>query len=174
MKSTPPILIVEPSGQGTRRRLSGALLGLSAQPSLQDLISQLREMRERCLSEQESLVAEFRDKVSHYPGTECLSARDGVEAAEFVRRIARDSRNVVLNRSASVANELKHRLLEIGFRVIEPYHSEPGNFENRIGDYWDLPALQTKGLTPSFEIQKVNTDLGLEAGDEEYSADTHR
>ena len=37
-------------------------------------------------------MAEFRDRVSRYPGTECLSARDGVEAAEFIRRIAEDSR----------------------------------------------------------------------------------
>jgi anaerobic glycerol-3-phosphate dehydrogenase C subunit len=171
MKSTLPLFIVEPSGQGTRRRLSGALLGLSAQPNLQDLRSQLREMRERCLTEQDSLVAEFREEVSRHPGTECLSARDGTEAAEFIRRIARDSRNVVLNRSASVANELKPRLLELGFRVIEPYHSEPGSFDNRIGDYWDLPDLQAKGLMPSFELQKVNTDLGLEAGDEEARKD---
>jgi glycerol-3-phosphate dehydrogenase subunit C len=171
MKSTPPILIFEPSGQGTRRRLSGALLRLSAQPSLQDLKSQLREMRERCLTGQESLVAEFRDEVSRYPGTECLSARDGAEAAEFIRRIARDSKNVVLNRSASVVNEIEPRLLELGFRVIEPYYSDMGTFENRIGDYWDLPALLTKGLTPSFELQKVNGNLEREASHEEARKD---
>jgi glycerol-3-phosphate dehydrogenase subunit C len=161
MKSTLPLFTVEPSGQATRRRLSAALLGLSAQLSLQDLKSQLREMRERCLSEQETLVAEFRDEVLRHPGTECLSARDGVEAAELIRSIAGDSKNVVLNRSASVTNELKPRLLELGFRVTEPYHSDLGDFENRIGDYWELPSLLAKGLTPSFELQDVNASDGI-------------
>ena len=171
MKSTLPLFFVEPSGQRTRRRLSGALLGLSAQHTLQELKSQLREMRERCLSEQESLVAEFRDKVSRHPGTECLPARDGVEAAEFIRRIARGSKDIIVNRSALVTNELKPRLLELGFRVIEPYHSELCSFENRIGDYWDLPALLTKGLAPGFELQKVNTNLEREASHEEARKD---
>ncbi len=171
MKSTLPLFIVEPSGKGSRRRLSGALLRSSAQLGLQDLKYQLREMRNRCLTEQGSLVAEFRDKVSRHPGAECLSARDGVEAAEFIRKIARGCKNVVLNRSASVANELKPRLLDLGFHVIEPYHSELGSFENKIGDYWDLPALQTKGLTPSFELQKANTSLEREASDEEARKD---
>jgi len=171
MKSTLPLFIVEPSGQGTRRRLSGALLRLSAQPGLQYLKSQLREMRERCLSEQESLVIKFRDEVSRCPGTECLSARDGVEATEFIRRIAQDSRNIIMNRSASVANELKPHLQELGFRIIEPYHSELGNFENRIGDYWDLPSLLAKGLTPSFELREVNASLDREASHKEARKD---
>ena len=41
---------------------------------------------------------------------------------------------------------------------IEPYYSELGNFENKIGDYWDLPSLLTKGLAPNFEVQ--NFDAG--------------
>ena len=156
MKDTLPLFIVEPSGQATKRSLSGALIGLGAQPSSQDLKSQLRRMRERCLGDQESLVTAFRDEVSRYPGTECLSARDGVEAAEFVRRIAQDARNVVLNRSSSAISEVKPHLQRLGLRVIEPYSSEPGSFENKIGDYWDLPSLLTKGLAPSFQVQSVN------------------
>ena len=160
MKSSLPLFVVEPSGQATRRRLSAALLRLSTQPGLQDLKSQLSEMRERCLGEQESLVAGFGDRVSRCPGTKCLSARDSVEAVEFIRSIAQDSRNVVINRSATVVNELKPRLQQLGYRVTEPYYSELGSFENRIGDCWDLPALVSKGLTPNFELQNVNASDG--------------
>ncbi|MBM4445429.1 MAG: hypothetical protein FJ020_09060, partial [Chloroflexi bacterium] len=98
----------------------------------------------------------FKDQVSRYPGMECLSARDGVEAAEFVLKIAQDARAVVLNRSSSVANELKPRLQRLGLRVIEPYYTELGNFENKIGDYWDLPSLLTNGLVPNFELRDFN------------------
>ena len=108
-------------------------------------------------------MAEFRDEVSRYPRTDCVSARDGVEAAKFIRRIAQDSRNIIVNRSASVANELKPHLQGLGFRVIDPYHSDMGTFENRIGDYWDLPALLTKGLIPSFELQNINVSLDSQA-----------
>ncbi len=156
MKSALPLFIVEPSGQESRRVRSGALLGFGAQPSLPDLKSQLRNMRGRCVDEQGVLVARFRDEVSRYPGTECLSARDGTEAAELISKIAGDSKSVVLNRSATVANELKSRLLELGLHVIEPYYSELGNFENKIGDYWDLPSLLTKGLAPNFELKNFN------------------
>ena len=160
MKSALPLFIVEPSGQESRRVRSGALLGFGAQPSLPDLKSQLRNMRGRCVDEQGVLVARFRDKVSRYPGTECLSARDGTEAAELISKIAGDSKSVVLNRSATVANELKSRLLELGLHVIEPYYSELSDFENRVGGYWDLPALVARGLTPSFELRQMKAGDG--------------
>jgi glycerol-3-phosphate dehydrogenase subunit C len=156
MKSTLPLFMVEPSGQATRRSLSGALIRLGVQSSPQDLKSKLREMRERCLGDQESLVTAFRDEVSRYPGTECLSARDGVEAAEFIRKIAQDAKNVVLNRSSTVISELKPHLQRLGLRVIEPYYTELGNFENKIGDYWDLPSMVTNGLAPNFELKDFN------------------
>ena len=101
-------------------------------------------------------MAEFGDKVWRHPGAECLSARNSIEAAELIRRIADDSKNVVLNRSALVVNELKPQLLKLGFRIVEPYHSELGSLENRIVDYWDLPALLTKGLMPSLELRNID------------------
>ena len=160
MKSALPLFIVEPSGQATKRRLSGALLRFGTPPTPPDLKSQLRDMRERCLAEQESLVAEFGAAVSSHPGIEYFSAHDSMEAAEFIRRIAGDSRYIVLNRSATVANEIRPHLLKLGLQVIEPYY-ELAKFENKIGDYWDLPSLLTNGLIPSFELQNFNASDGV-------------
>ncbi len=157
MRSTLPLFVVEPSGERTRRSLAAALIWSSARSSLQDLRPQLREMRERVLGNQDSLVAAFRDAVSWHPETEFLSAQNGVEAAELVRRIAGNTRNVVLNRASSVVCEMKPHLQQLGLRVIQPYPSEQGSFENKIRDYWDLPSLLTNGLVPNFEPRNVKT-----------------
>jgi len=127
-------------------------------------------MRERGLGRQSSLVAGFRDRISLYPGTECLLAPKGAQAAEFVRTIAADSRNIVINRSATVTNELKPHLANLGFRIIEPYNAEPDYLENRIADYWDLPGLLGKGLIPGFEQHPINGGLGLEDGIRDFVA----
>ena len=116
-------------------------------------------------------MAKFRDEVSRYPGTECLSARDGAEAAELISRIAGDSKSVVLNRSATVANELKPRLLELGFQVIEPYHSELGDFENRDGRLLGPPVLCWRRVSPPVLNCRRSIPAGAEASDEEARKD---
>lgn len=104
-------------------------------------------------------MAKFRDQVSGLLGTECLLALESAQTAKFICSIARDSRNVVINRSATVTNEIKPHLVKLGFRVIEPYNAEMDCLENKIADYWDLPRLPGNGLMPGFELQTMNGSL---------------
>ncbi len=152
MDGIPPIWVMEPSGKGTRRQFSKALLGRSSDLDLKYIQLRLREVRESPLIEQASIVEQFKDTVAKFQGTDCRWAGDGAEAVNFIGELARGASAIMVNRSSSVINELKPGLEKLGFRIGEPYYAESGSFENTIRDYSDLPDLLAKRLMGNFEI----------------------
>ena len=159
MNGIPPIHIMQPSAKGARRQFSEALLGPGSQTDLGYIKSRLREIRERSLSEQTSLAEQFKDSVNKYRGIDCLWARDAAEAVNHINGIVRGTSAILVNRSSSVVNELMPGLGRLGCRIVKPYYTELGFFENRIRDYWDLPDLLGKGLAGNFEVTSNESAL---------------
>jgi len=159
MNQTLPVWIIEPSAREKRRQFSQTLIGRNAEPDLESTKSHLREIRQYSLREQASLLEEFKNSIARYPGIQLKSAYDADEAIDYIQEIALGTKNVVINRSSVVTNELKPGLENRGFRISEPYHAESDFFENRIRDYWDLPNLLSKGLIGAFEVSVTATDL---------------
>ncbi|MCX5991407.1 MAG: anaerobic glycerol-3-phosphate dehydrogenase subunit C [Chloroflexi bacterium] len=157
MDGIPPIRVMEPSGKGARRQFSKALLGHTTELDLKSIKSRLREIRESSLMEQASIVEQFKDAVAKFQGADCRWARDGAEAVNYISRIAPGTKDIVINRSSLVINELQPGLEKLGFRIGEPYYAGLGSFDNRIEDYWDLPHLLARGLMGNFEISNGPT-----------------
>lgn len=79
-------------------------------------------------------------------------AHDSREAVEYISQAVSDLRNIVVNRSSLVVNELKPGLEKRGFRISQPYYADFDSFENSMGDCRDLPGLLEKGIVGNFEI----------------------
>lgn len=152
MDGIPPIRVMEPSGKGARRQFSKALLGHTTELDLKSIKLRLREIRESSLMEQTSIVEQFKDAVAKFQGADCRRARDDVEAVNYISQIALGTKDIVVNRSSLVINELQPGLEKLGFRIGEPYYAGLDSFNNKIADYWELPHLLAKGLVGNFEI----------------------
>jgi Fe-S oxidoreductase len=152
VNSIPPIRIVEPSGRERRRLASGALIGRTAEPDLAAIKSRLGEIRQRSLRNFMSLAEQFRDSVAMHPAAGFKWATDATEAVDYIKGIAGNTRDAVVNRSSVVLNELGPGLEKSGFRIAEPYRAEPECFENSVAGYWDLPRLLSSGITGNFEV----------------------
>jgi len=161
MSEIPPIWIVEPSAREKRRQFSRILISRGSPPDLEAIKLRLRELREHSLHEHTSLLAEFKDNITRYPGIQFKPAGDAEEAADYIQEVAQRTQSIIVNRSSIVTNELKPRLERRGFCVAEPYYAEFHFFENRVRDYWDLPYLLRKELVGNFEISISATELCL-------------
>jgi len=68
MSGIPSISIVEPSANERKRQFSRTLIGKGGLPDLEAIKSRLRELREYSLREHASLLEEFKDNITRYPG----------------------------------------------------------------------------------------------------------
>jgi len=167
----PPISIIEPSPRERRRQISSSLVSRRAEPHLEIIKSRLRDIRRYSLHEHASLLEKFKNSMARCPGIQLKLARDAREAIDYIQEVSSDTRNIIINRSSVVANELKPGLQKRGFRISEPYYAESSLTENKIRDYWDLPDLLAKGLIASFEVSDISLHLQSSPGHKETPKD---
>ncbi|MCX6000480.1 MAG: anaerobic glycerol-3-phosphate dehydrogenase subunit C, partial [Chloroflexi bacterium] len=166
-----PICVMEPSGRGRRRQFSRAITGQGSYTTLEDTKSRLRGIREEWLHRRVMWLEQFEGNIRAYPGVGLMSAHDAREAAAYIQRVAGNTRNIVMNRSSAIANELKPHLERGGFLVHQPYYAESEPFENQARDYWDLPNLAASGLVGDFEVTPAPLRSAVTSQSEAFARD---
>lgn len=155
-----PIWIMEPELTEKRDLAARKLLEggqkkahIPQTPSLDDIKQQLKGIREDALSQIDHLTRELKANLNQkYPGVKVTQARDEAEAVGYITRISDGTRTISINNSSVVSQELKPGLLASGFNVINSYLDEFEVKERKILDYWDLPRLEEKNLSGTFNV----------------------
>src|SRR3972149_103876 len=154
-----PILIIEPE-QSEKRDLAAEKLTRGGQKpphppppvSITDLKQQIRKVRETARDNVRSLAQQLETSLKQrYPQAKVKSATDHVEATDYIAQNAGRSKVISTNNSVTV-QELRPRLIENGFTVINSYHHEFTVNQKKIHDYWDLPRLLDRNLKSTFDI----------------------
>jgi L-lactate utilization protein LutB len=146
------ILLLEPGSSRKRRCYSEIFITPTRahQPSLADIKTQLREVRDYSVTHQDALVNELITGLATSPNVEVTFAADAGHAVNRIREISGKS-PVATNKSAVVTRELVPLLVSAGSPVIESYYDEFKPFENRFSEYWQLPDMIFESLWRSFE-----------------------
>ncbi|MEE8470636.1 MAG: heterodisulfide reductase-related iron-sulfur binding cluster [Dehalococcoidia bacterium] len=155
-----PVLLMEPGSSSKRRRYSNILIEPRRRPhlSMDTIKERLKEVRDYSLAHLEALVDELTASLAACPEVEVTVARDAGQVVETIKRIS-DSTNIAINKSAVVAKELMPALVASGFDVIETYYGEFEPLEDRLGEYWQLPAMTFESLYESLEEPRDLTAL---------------
>src|SRR3972149_1427037 len=171
-----PILIIEPEQSEKRDLAAEKRTGAKQKPpppppqvSITDLKQQIRKVRETARDNVRSLAQQLETSLKQrYPQAKVKSATDHVEATDYIVQNAGRSKVISTNNSVTV-QELRPRLIENGFTVINSYHHEFTVNEKKIHDYWDLPRLLDRNLKSTFDVA-VKMDGLPDAETKEYVA----
>ena len=155
-----PVWIVEPE-QTEKAELAARKLFEGGQKaahipetvSIEELKEQIKKVRQYARDDISSLVKELQTTLSKkYPRVKIKLAVDNVDAVTYITEVSDGASTISTNNSSIVAQELKPKLEENGFTVINSYIHEFDVREKKIHDYWDLPRLFDKNLTGTFDI----------------------
>ncbi len=152
MTQTLPISILEPSAYEKRRRAAGVLGRIGGWLELREIKSHLREVREYALANHETLLSTLESNLNKFPEVGFILANDAKQAVDYIRQVVGSTKNITVNQSSVVTNELKPSLKELGFNIVERYFGEFKYFDKKITEYWQLPNLDKKGIIPTCEI----------------------
>lgn len=149
-----PVSVLEPTAEQTQRQTAEIFSRKEkeAKPDVEAIKAQLREIREYSSANLPSLVNQFRESVSKYPGVKVGVAENASQAIKYINEVAGETKLVSINKSTVVTNELRSGLESTGFKVYIRYFKEFKDFDKVIQDYWQLPGLSSQGLGQSFEI----------------------
>ena len=114
---------------------------------------QLKEIRQHSKDSNKQLVKELQSSISQrYPGIEIWMASDSSEAINHIKNIAAELKNISVNNSRSVTQELKPGLISDGFTIIDSYYDEIDAEEIKGVGYYEMPGLLADNLTGSFDV----------------------
>jgi L-lactate dehydrogenase complex protein LldF len=153
-----PILLMEPDSTGKRRRFSKTLLEpkhVTPHPSVEDIKSRLKEIREHSLAHLDALREELSASLIAHPDVEFSLADDAAQAVQTIKEIS-DGTPIAISRSAVVTRELMPAMIASGLDVIETYNDQFQPFENRFDKPGQLPAMESDPVLGSFDR---STDL---------------
>lgn len=160
MNSELPIWIMEPE-QTEKRDLAARKMFEGGQKvanipetaNINELKERIKRVREYARDNIGSLVRDLETTLSEkYPSIKVKSAADYADAVTYIAEISEGPGTVSTNNSSIVTQELKPKLVENGFTVINSYLHEYDIQKKEIRDYWDLPHLDDKNLTGTFDI----------------------
>jgi len=151
---------MEPEATDKRRSVANKLNAARCKASQEttgastsDIKQRLREIREYSRDHIISLGKELENTIAKkYPGVRVLSAQDAAQAVNYISKAAGETRNVSVNKSSIITQEIKPGLVSQGFMVTSPYSSEYDVDEKKVCVYWELPHLLEKGIIPNFRV----------------------
>ena len=121
--------------------------------SIDELKERLKKVRRYARDNISSLIEELKTTLGEkYPGLKVKSAADYIDAANYITEIADGVSTVSTNNSSSVTQELKTKLEENGFTVVNSYINEFEVGEKKVRDYWDLPRLTDRNIRGTFDV----------------------
>jgi ferredoxin len=152
-------MIMEPSAEDRRRRVSAPLVHGSAGLDSVQIRPRLRDLRLRVRHHHRLLQHQFEESLRSFPGIGVTVADTARTAAERIRTLAGNTDWVSINRSNVILNEIRPELHSLGLKTRERYFREFGNFDpatfvKRFVDYWSAPDLENRGLAESFAVQR--------------------
>jgi L-lactate utilization protein LutB len=174
MAEIPGIVVVEPSGLGSKWRTGSVFLRKGSPPRLDSIKAHLKELRESTRSNHSTLLEQLKRTLEQYSNFNLLYAENAKKAASQIMRIAGNTNIASINKSSVVVNELRPELKPLGLKTNLRYFTEFNNFDvesfkRRVEDYWSVPDIHSKGLVESFEVQKQYRRLNM-AGLRDYIA----
>ena len=175
-----PVWIVEPDPVEKWNQWSSKFNKSQTNPdALQESIDidavkqQLKGIRQYSKDNNSRLVEELKTSLSQrFPGVKIQSASDSAEAISCIKEIANGIKNISVNNSRSVTQELEPGLISDGFTVIDSYYDEINTEEVDGVDYWEMPRLLANELTGSFDVSVKLTGINPinKNGTKEYVA----
>lgn len=147
-----PIHIMGPKPEGNRNLSATAALGFTQRPNIEDIKLRLKQIRDFASVNNSSLLGALQKKLHQFEDLHIFLADTAPTALDYIKRIAGDIENISINRSSSVAHELKPGLAKLGFSCIDSYFNEFKSFENKVQDYWQLATIKPEELFGSFDI----------------------
>jgi len=174
MAEIPGIVVVEPSGLGSKYRTGSVFLRKDSAPKLDAIKSHLKELRESTRANHSMLLEQLKRTLEQYPSFTLLYAENAKKAASQIKQIAGNTNLASINKSSVVVNELRPELHAVGLKTHLRYFTEFNNFDvetfrRSVEDYWSVPDMHGRGLVESFEVQRQYQRLNT-AGLRDYVA----
>ena len=147
------ILLMEPSSINKRRRISNKLKRQEQAPSLSldEIIAKLKRIRQNATEYMDEHCNTLMMNLSARNDVKVVYADNAGQAAAEIKRI-NSSRQIAINKSSVVNNEIVPELLKSNLSVIETYYDEFKPSDNLFNEYLKLPELDIDSVFNSFQV----------------------
>ncbi len=147
------ILLMEPSSINKRRRVSNKLMGHDHAPpfSLAQILAKLKNIRGDAAEYMDEHYKTLMMKLSTHTDVKVVYADSAAQAAAEIKRI-NNGRQIAVNKSSVVNNEIVPELLQSNLRIIETYYDEFKPSDPKLNEYLRLPDLEIDSVFNAFQI----------------------
>jgi L-lactate utilization protein LutB len=147
------ILLMEPSSINKRRRISDKLRGQEQAPSLSldEIIAKLKGIRQDTAEFMDEHCKTLMMNLSRHNNVKVVYADTAGKAAAEIKQI-NDGRQIAVNKSSVVNNEIVPELLKSNLSIIETYYDEFKPSDNQLNEYLKLPDLDIDTVFNTFQI----------------------
>lgn len=146
------ILLMEPSSANKRRRVSHKLMGHDHAPplSLDKIRAKLKNIRHDAAEYMDEHYKTLMMNLSAHTDVKVVYADSAAQAAEEIKRL-NNGRQIAVNKSAVVANEIVPELLKSNLNIIETYYDEFKPTDPHLNEYLKLPDLDMDTVFNAFQ-----------------------
>ena len=160
----PKINVVEPSAEQSKHRAASIFVRKEHRLNIDEVREHLKEIRRHTRDNYPALIEELDKTLAQYDDVKTTKAKDAKEAAQYIRKVARDTTLASINKSNVVVNELREELNASGLKTYVRYFTEfknfeEGKFQKKVEDYWSLPGMHGRNLVESFDSRKEVSSL---------------
>lgn len=147
------ILLLEPASIDKRRGYADKLINRAANTPINrdQLKKRLKDIRLDSVKNMTSYAHKLKSRLNESGQMNVSFASNAEEAVETIKKIS-DNRNIAINKSAVVANELMPGLKRSGFDIVETYYHELKEFDNQFNIFKHLPNLDISSIFNSFQV----------------------
>ncbi len=144
---------MEPSSTNKRRRIADKLRGHDHTPflSLADIKARLKNIRRVSTEHLNSHGQTLLTNLNKHTDVKVMFANSAVQAAAEIKRI-NEGRQIAINKSAVIANEIVPELVKYNLNIIETYYDEFKPFDNQLDEHLRLPNLDIESVLNAFQI----------------------
>lgn len=156
---TVPVRLLMPDPRPKRIRVAGQLAKpqqTAPPPDEEALRDRLRAIRVDTAEHLEELLGQLTSTLQGRYGVVPLEAATAREAAEEIARLAGPSRRVLVNRSSTVGELLRH-LKAQGLKVVETYDGQFVHPNQGVERYWQLDLSSPEAAWEAFHPQTIHT-----------------
>lgn len=146
------ILLMEPSSLNKRRRVSNRLMGHDHTPplSLDKIRAKLKNIRHDAAEYMDEHCKTLMMNLSTHTDVKVVYADSAAQAAAEIKRL-NNGRQIAVNKSAVVANEIVPELLKSNLNIIETYYDEFKPSDPHLNEYLKLPDLEINSVFNAFQ-----------------------
>ncbi len=147
------ILLMEPSSINKRRRISDKLKRHEHAPAinLEEIGAKLKSIRQDATEYLNEHYKTLMMNLSKHTDVKVVYADNADQAAYEIKRI-NNGRQIAVNKSSVVNNEIVPELLKSNLSIIETYYDEFKPSDNPLNEYLKLPDLDIDSVFNAFQV----------------------